>query len=103
MYIVSKITLIIMNCVNERPNICIPSDNMSSTLRSVYTALVLVVLNYSYYQLACLLPAAPYYRKYFKMRFESLEKDKVDIERCKFVQLKMRVYKQMEVTVEFTA
>ena len=30
-----------------------------------------------YYQLACLLPAAPYYRKYFKMRFESLEKDKV--------------------------
>lgn len=29
--------------------------------------------------------------KYFKMRFESLEKDKVDIEGCKFVQLKMRV------------
>ena len=25
------------------------------------------------------------------MRFESLEKDKVDIEGCKFVQLKMRV------------
>ena len=38
-----------------------------------------------------LLMATPYYRKYFKMRFESLEKDKVDIEGCKFVQLKMRV------------
>ena len=45
-----------------------------------------------YYQLASLLPAALYYRKYFKMRFESLEKDKADIEGCKFVQqLKMRV------------
>ena len=31
-------------------------------------------------QRAYLLPAAPYYRKYFKMRFESFEKDKVDIE-----------------------
>ena len=38
-----------------------------------------------------LLMATPYYRKCFKMRFESLEKDKVDIKGCKFVQLKMRV------------
>ena len=44
-----------------------------------------------YYQLACSLPGAPYYRKYFKMRFESLEKDKVDVKGCKFVQLEMRV------------
>ena len=52
----------------------------SRGVRSVYTALVLVVLIYNYHQRAYLLPAAPYYRKYFKMRFESLEKDKLDIE-----------------------
>ena len=61
----------------------------SRGVRSVYTALVLVHVVLNFTIPTCMTEL--YYRKYFKMRFESLGKDKVNIEGCKFVQLNRRV------------
>jgi len=56
----------------------------SRGVRSAYTALVLVLMNFT----TNLLLTVLHFRKYFKMRFQSIGKDKVNIEECcKFVQL----------------
>ena len=58
----------------------------SRGVRSVYAALVLG-LDFSIANLLILV----YYRKYFKMRYQSLGRDKVDMQGFKFVQLCNRI------------
>ena len=56
----------------------------SRGVRSAYTALVLVLMNFTTNIVNCTL----HFTKYFKMRFQYIGKDKVDIEECyKFIQL----------------